>query len=62
MNEKKVSGLNALTPRDFFAALATEKDIEAHSQVLGPNNTRWTVSREEAKYKYADAMIKRSAE
>ena len=60
-----------MTLRDYFAAKATEEDINAHRE--GPmeehivsdangrkhithRNTRYT--REQAKYRYADAMIK----
>ena len=60
-----------MTLRDYFAAKATEEDIKAHRE--GPmeehvaidvngrkyithRNTRYT--REQAKYRYADAMLK----
>ena len=60
-----------MTLRDYFAAKATEEDIKAHregpigehivSDVNGRKhithrNTRYT--REQAKYRYADAMLK----
>ena len=65
------AAFQGMTLRDYFAAKASEKDIEAH--INGPKtehivqgsdgvkrivhkNTIYT--REQAKYKYADAMLK----
>lgn len=60
-----------MTLRDYFAAKASEEDIKAHQEggvkeqvVDDPNgrkkivycNVRYT--REQAKYRYADAMLK----
>lgn len=45
--------------RDWFASQATEKDIDAHQQYIrdsiGDAVPKYT--REQAKYRYADAMI-----
>ncbi len=45
--------------RDWFAGQATEKDIDAHQQYIrdsiGDAVPKYT--REQAKYRYADAMI-----
>jgi hypothetical protein len=63
--------MNGMTLRDYFAAKATEEDVNAHRE--GPmeehiaddvngrkyithRSTRYT--REQAKYRYADAMLK----
>lgn len=65
---------SGITTRDYFAAKATEEDINAHRE--GPmeehivsdangrkhithRSTRYT--REQAKYRYADAMLKARA-
>lgn len=50
------------TLRDYFAAKANEKDIEQH-RTFEEQGDNWDVvvrhrSREEAKYCYADAMLK----
>lgn len=60
-----------MTLRDYFAAKATEEDIKAHREgsmeehiavdgtgrkYITHRNTRYT--REQAKYRYADAMLK----
>ena len=61
-----------MTLRDYFAARASEVDIEEHiwkgfkedvpilcsdgSTRMGSRNAHWT--REQAKYRYADAMLK----
>jgi hypothetical protein len=45
--------------RDYFAAKATEQDIQPFLwESVGPRSAVQTCTREEAKYKYADAMIK----
>lgn len=45
-----------LSIREHFASLASEEDIAAHRS-LGRQTTE-TATREEAKFAYADAMIK----
>lgn len=60
-----------MTLRDYFAAKATEDDVKAHQEgpitdhiVEGANGYKHivkrstTYTREQAKYRYADAMIK----
>jgi hypothetical protein len=45
--------------RDYFAAKATEQDIQPFLwESVGPRSAVQTCTREEAKYKYADAMMK----
>lgn len=68
----RASGYNeGMTLRDYFAAKASEEDIEAHINgsktehiVQGSDGVKRIVhkntiyTREQAKYKYADAMLK----
>jgi hypothetical protein len=42
--------------RDYFAGQASEKDIEYYSSAIRWNDT--TITREQARYRYADAMLK----
>ena len=64
-------GDNGMTKRDFFAAKASAEDIKAHQeggmqeQVVDDMNGRKRIvhsnvryTREQAKYRYADAMLK----
>lgn len=67
-----VGGSNGMTLRDYFAAMASEKDIEywmskgfTQTVIRRDNNGNcyesqqvavWT--REQARYRYADAMLK----
>lgn len=47
--------------RDYFAARATEQDIEQHrgfDRLDDADRPIYTESREVAKFKYADAMVK----
>ena len=68
---KIIGGSNGMTLRDYFAAKATEQDIKSHEQADGPEvkgvdtlGTEWKrlsiiyYTREQAKYRYADAMLK----
>jgi hypothetical protein len=61
---------NGMTLRDYFAAKASEEDIKAHQeggvkeQVVDDMNGRKRIvhcnvryTREQAKYRYADAML-----
>lgn len=61
----------SMTLRDYFAAKATEQDITSHEQADGPEvkgvdtlGNKWKrpsiiyYTREQAKYRYADAMLK----
>ena len=61
----------SMTLRDYFAAKATEQDIKSHEQADGPEakgvdtlGNEWKrpsiiyYTREQAKYRYADAMLK----
>jgi len=65
------TAFQGMTLRDYFAAKATEEDIKAHREgsmeehiavdgtgrkYITHRNTRYT--REQAKYRYADAMLK----
>lgn len=66
--------MNDITLRDLFAMMATDKDVESYTADMskqtyvpaGKNSmTSWeghyvygTKSREEARYMYADAMMK----
>jgi hypothetical protein len=43
--------------RDYFAAKATEDDIEHHMNAIGKNAEAWP-TRERCKFAYADAMLK----
>ena len=70
--DDKAVSIQEITLRDYFAAKASEEDINAHIRKghtedfvttgrYGEKNViqrqaRWT--REEAKYRYADAMMK----
>ena len=60
-----------MTLHDYFAARATEQDIKSHEQADGPEakgvdtlGNEWKrpsiiyYTREQAKYRYADAMLK----
>lgn len=48
----------SVTLRDWFAAQATEADIEAHTEYRFEGAHRRAVTtREQARYRYADAMI-----
>lgn len=52
---------SGMTLRDWFAGQASEEDVEAHlGGKIHPQTGRTyaTLSREEAKYAYADAMLK----
>ncbi len=42
--------------RDWFAGMATEEDVLAWVGIMGMNNV--PITREEAKYAYADAMLR----
>lgn len=44
-----------MTLRDWFAGQATQEDIDEHR--IGDFGEPLDISREEAKYRYADAMI-----
>jgi hypothetical protein len=47
------SGISlGMTLRDWFAGRATEQDIEHHQC-----SSAWRITREQAKYAYADAML-----
>ena len=44
--------------RDFIANHASEKDVEEHKYVYPGSPPMVTLTREQAKYAYADAMLK----
>ena len=49
-----------MTLRDWFATHASEQDVERYREyTLGPDmySDGYTYTREQAKYRYADAMI-----
>jgi len=68
----QVASYEGMTLRDYFAAKASEEDIQAHIwkgvneiQIrTAPDGTKYEISvaatwtREQAKYRYADAMLK----
>ena len=69
--ENVLTVYQGMTLRDYFAAKATEDDVKAHQEgpitdhiVEGANGYKHivkrstTYTREQAKYRYADAMIK----
>lgn len=47
---------SGMSLRDWFAGKATDTDVERWMDIMYANNT--PVTREEAKYLYADAMLK----
>ncbi len=47
-----------MTLRDWFAAHASEQDIDEHRHWYSRDGSSYTRTREEARYHYADAMIK----
>ncbi len=53
------TGHSGMTLRDYFAAKATEQDLQSFLwKSVGPRSAVQSCTREEAKYKYADAMMK----
>ena len=48
---------DGMTLRDYFAANANEDDVRRHRTLIETKSPYRTVSAEEAKYAYADAMI-----
>ncbi len=51
--------VQGMTLRDYFAAKATEQDLQSFLwKSVGPRSAVQSCTREEAKYKYADAMMK----
>jgi hypothetical protein len=62
--ETRINGLHeqyrayyGMTLRDWFAGTATEEDIRAH-MTYSRHGITFSVTREQAKYRYADAMLK----
>lgn len=51
-----LDGYTGLTVRDYFAARATEYDIEKH-RTYDHDKRDYDRTREQARYAYADAMI-----
>jgi hypothetical protein len=47
-----------LTMRDYFAAHATQEDIHHLMYKFGPDEHTQIMTREQAKYAHADAMLK----
>lgn len=55
--EKIFSSSDGMMLRDYFAARASEEDIQNHIKVAGVFDSREGL-REAAKYSYADSMLK----
>lgn len=54
--EAQVNNMVEITLRDYFAAMANEEDINKHQRPREATNF-FSLTREEARYSYADAMI-----
>ena len=50
-------GANGMTLRDWFASQALEDDISEHAGGWLVKSSKWEFTREQAKYRYADAML-----
>lgn len=53
----QTNGHAGMTLRDYFAAKATEGDIDAHLHYFDKNGTMRNRTREAARFSYADAML-----